>query len=105
MSPDPSADDRNLLDDLLKKAKARGADASESAQSDATHHTSAFLPGLVENYVNKHTLPMRRDLTVLFVDIADSTRTIVERTPADALACWIQCQVFWMLLLVHTVTD
>jgi class 3 adenylate cyclase len=66
--------------------KARGADASESAQSDATHHTSAFLPGLVENYVNKHTLPMRRDLTVLFVDIADSTRTIVERTPADALA-------------------
>ena len=50
------------------------------------HHTSAFLPGLVENYVNKHELPIRRDLTVLFVDIADSTRTIVGRTPTDALS-------------------
>ncbi len=49
-------------------------------------HIHSFLPGLVENYVNKHDLPIRRDLTVLFVDIADSTRTIVERTPTEALA-------------------
>jgi len=49
-------------------------------------HIHAFLPGLVENYVNKFELPMRRDLTVLFVDIADSTRTIVERTPDEALS-------------------
>ncbi len=63
-----------------------GAKTPNETDRAARQHTSAFLPGLVENYVNKHDLPMRRDLTVLFVDIADSTRTIVERTPSEALA-------------------
>jgi class 3 adenylate cyclase len=49
-------------------------------------HTHAFLPGLVENYARQYKLPIKRDLTVLFVDIADSTTTVVGKSPEEALA-------------------
>lgn len=61
------------------------AETPEGSHGTARQHNYSFLPGLVENYVNKHELPIRRDLTVLFVDIADSTRAIVGRTPSEAL--------------------
>jgi len=56
-----------------------------SRESDVTH-THAFLPGLVENYANQYKLPIKRDLTVLFVDIADSTTAVVGKSPEEALA-------------------
>ena len=62
---------------------------SESTHSDTDSentHTHAFLPGLVENYANQFKLPIKRDLTVLFVDIADSTTTVVGKSPEEALA-------------------
>jgi class 3 adenylate cyclase len=53
--------------------------------SSATAHTHAFLPGLVENYANRHELPLKRELTVLFADIADSTPAILGVPPEEAL--------------------
>jgi class 3 adenylate cyclase len=56
-----------------------------STANVANAHTHAFLPGLVENYANRHELPLKRELTVLFVDIADSTPAIVGVSPEEAL--------------------
>jgi len=55
-----------------------------SADSAATQ-THAFLPGLVENYANRHELPLKRELAVLFVDIANSSAAIVGAPPEEAL--------------------
>lgn len=52
----------------------------------ATVHAHTFLPGLVSNYASQQGLPIRKELTVLFVDLADSTSTVVSQTPEDALA-------------------
>ena len=48
-------------------------------------HSNAFVPSLVDHYVDRSDLPLRRELTVLFVDIADSTPMIVQREPEAAL--------------------
>jgi len=58
-------------------------DASSAGSSNT--HTHAFLPGLVENYANRHELPIKRELTVLFADIADSTPAILGVSPDEAL--------------------
>ena len=72
--------------------------AHESAtSSQATVHAHTFLPGLVSNYATQQGLPIRKELTVLFVDIADSTRAMVTQTPEEALA---QVQTF-----MQVVTD
>jgi class 3 adenylate cyclase len=44
------------------------------------------LPGLVGDYLAQQGLPTRKELTVLFVDIADSTATVVTQPPEVALA-------------------
>ena len=63
-----------------------GSDPSPGAVSDATAaHRYSFLPGLVESYAEED-LPVRRELTVLFVDIADSTQAILGQPPEQALA-------------------
>ncbi|MBW2542961.1 MAG: adenylate/guanylate cyclase domain-containing protein [Deltaproteobacteria bacterium] len=59
--------------------------ADSSNANSANAHTHAFLPGLVENYANRHELPIRRELAVLFVDIADSTPAILGASPEEAL--------------------
>jgi class 3 adenylate cyclase len=41
---------------------------------------------LVGNYLAQQELPLRKELTVLFVDIADSTTTVVNQPPEVALA-------------------
>jgi len=41
---------------------------------------------LVGNYLAQQELPLRKELTVLFVDIADSTATVVNQPPEVALA-------------------
>lgn len=69
----------------LERAFADRPPARAGVASPATHaHT--FLPGLVESYANRFDLPIKRELTVLFVDIADSTRAIVRQPPEQALA-------------------
>jgi len=47
--------------------------------------THTFLPGLVENYLLRQELPMKQKLAVLFVDIADSTSTVLRQPPEVAL--------------------
>jgi class 3 adenylate cyclase len=59
--------------------------AVQSTAGSANTHTHAFLPGLVENYANRHELPIKRELTVLFADIADSTPAILGVSPEEAL--------------------
>jgi class 3 adenylate cyclase len=56
----------------------------------ALSHPHIFLPGLVGDYVAQQRLPMRKELTVLFVDMADSTATILHQPPEVALA-HVQC--------------
>ena len=48
MSSDPSADDRNLLDDLLKKAKARGADGADGMVARSTSLSHSQRLGNIE---------------------------------------------------------
>ena len=63
-----------------------GTDPSPGAVGDASSaHRYSFLPGLVEAYAEED-LPVRRELTVLFVDIADSTQAILGQPPEQALA-------------------
>lgn len=52
----------------------------------AAVHAHTFLPGLVENYAAQNNGPVRRELAVLFVDMADSTSTVINLPPEDALA-------------------
>src|SRR5207247_11315214 len=45
-----------------------------------------FLPGLIEHYLARQELPIKKELAVLFVDLADSTNAVLRQTPAMALA-------------------
>lgn len=49
-------------------------------------HTHTLLPGLVEKYLAQEGLPTKKELAVHFVDIADSTATIVHLPPEKTLA-------------------
>jgi class 3 adenylate cyclase len=73
------------VDSALQPDAVSGA-ARGSTSTSGTAHPNAFVPSLVDHYVERSDLPLRRELTVLFVDIADSTRLIVQREPEAALA-------------------
>lgn len=45
-----------------------------------------FLPGLVEHYLAQQELPTRKELAVVFVDLADSTKALLRQPPERALA-------------------
>ncbi len=66
-------------------AAANGS-SGPPAVSPAAAHAHTFLPGLVGNYLAQQELPLRKELTVLFVDIADSTATVANQPPEVALA-------------------
>ena len=70
---------------LSSQGESNPESPSASVADSANAHTHAFLPGLVENYANRHELPIRRELTVLFADIADSTPAILGVSPEEAL--------------------
>jgi len=70
---------------LPGRSKRDPEGAEPSTANSSSTHTHAFLPGLVENYANRHELPIRRELTVLFADIADSTPAILGVSPEEAL--------------------
>lgn len=48
-------------------------------------HADTFLPGLARGYLTDDGAPISKELTVLFVDIANSTDTIVNQPPEVAL--------------------
>lgn len=48
--------------------------------------TQSFVPGLVEHYVEHQTLPISREVAVVFVDIADSASTLFHLPPAQAMS-------------------
>ena len=51
-----------------------------------THvHTNTFLAGLAQQYAAHEPVSTRRELTILFVDIADSTATVLNQPPEVAL--------------------
>ncbi len=79
--PTVPVDPEALSSQTEPNPESPGASAADSANA----HTHAFLPGLVENYANRHELPIRRELTVLFADIADSTPAILGVSPEEAL--------------------
>jgi len=72
-------------DPLPDPAGRNPANLDASTANSANTHTHAFLPGLVENYANRHELPIKRELAVLFVDIADSTPAMLGVSPEAAL--------------------
>ena len=43
------------------------------------------MPGVVAHYLTHQDLPITTELAVLFVDLADSTRMVVQQPPAQAL--------------------
>jgi class 3 adenylate cyclase len=45
-----------------------------------------FLPGLVEHYLARQELPAKKELAVVFVDLADSTQVLLHQPPEHALA-------------------
>lgn len=63
---------------------AHPACSPESSTAQTQAHT--FLPGLAEDYLGRQTLPTTKELAVVFVDIADSTSTLLHHPPAHVLA-------------------
>ncbi|MGE0824717.1 MAG: adenylate/guanylate cyclase domain-containing protein [Candidatus Binatia bacterium] len=66
-----------------------------SAHVPQTAHAHTFLSGLVGSYATQQGPPVRRELAVLFVDIADSTVAVVNQAPETALA---QVQSFMQIV-------
>ncbi len=62
------------------------ASPGEPAVPPRPAHAHTFLAGLAHHYLAQQHLPVRKELTVLFVDIADSTATVLQQPPEVALA-------------------
>ncbi len=60
--------------------------AGDSVISPALPHAHTLLPGLAEKYIAQEGLPAKKELAVHFVDIADSTATMVHLPPEKTLA-------------------
>jgi class 3 adenylate cyclase len=45
----------------------------------------SFVPGVITHHLAHQDLPITRELAVLFVDLADSTRLLVQQSPTQAL--------------------
>lgn len=58
---------------------------SVPAPTETPAHAYTFLPGLAQSYLSQNSAPIKKELTVLFVDIANSTETIVSQPPEVAL--------------------
>ncbi len=56
------------------------------AEREDLARAKTFLPGLLESYLDDQALPVKKDLAVVFVDIADSTGLLVGQSPETALA-------------------
>jgi class 3 adenylate cyclase len=74
------------IDLSLESPVGAAGNSSDRKLVQGVAHPNAFVPGLVENYASRSDLPLRRELTVLFADIADSTPLVAGGEPEDALA-------------------
>src|SRR5262245_54674776 len=87
-----SAGDMNILELHDKEPEQRGRTREtvscpvklEAPPELAQAYT--FLSGLVEHYLARQELPTKQELAVVFVDLADSTKTILRQPPERALA-------------------
>jgi class 3 adenylate cyclase len=77
--------EQNLIDSDAVKIAHSVSSPSGPAAVQAAAHAHTFLPGLVSSYAVQHGAPTRKQLTVLFVDIADSTITVVNQPPEEVL--------------------
>jgi class 3 adenylate cyclase len=59
--------------------------ASRRLSTSLPEGRASFLPSLADRYILGGSLPTRRRLTTLFVDIAGSTRLLVQHPPETAL--------------------
>lgn len=75
------------LTHTLSEASVSGelASPSRALLAQTASHADTFLPGLARSYLADDNAPISKELTVLFVDIANSTATIVNQTPEVAL--------------------
>jgi class 3 adenylate cyclase len=66
-----------------------GDDASPYVSPAGAMHVinpvQSFVPGVVAHYLTHQDLPITRELAVLFVDLANSTRLLSQQPPAHAL--------------------
>jgi class 3 adenylate cyclase len=81
----PFRTEQNLIDIKAAGTAQPVSSSPGPTAAQATAHTHTFLPGLVGSYAVQHGAPTRKQLTVLFVDIADSTVTVVNRPPEEVL--------------------
>ena len=58
---------------------------SSAGATQVVTPVQAFVPGVVAHYLTHQDLPITKELAVLFVDLADSTRLVVQQPPAQAL--------------------
>jgi len=85
MTAAPQAQSR-LEMTIAPVANRTAANISAGTPHQPAFHPHTFLSGLVGNYLSHQGPPTRKELTVLFVDIADSTATILRQPPEVALA-------------------
>lgn len=67
------------LGDFVSSAHALGGDGELMT-------ARTFVPGLVKHHLARPIFPAKTELAVLFVDIADSTTTVLRQPPEVALA-------------------
>jgi class 3 adenylate cyclase len=72
-------------DEEAKKTESSTV-AALPVTSPVTSHAHTFLSGLVEAYAAQQGAPVRKELTVLFVDIAESTVAVATQLPETTLA-------------------
>ena len=77
--------EQNVIHETGATTVALTPPSAVTTATQATAHAHTFLPGLVSSYATQQGVPMRKSLTVLFVDIADSTATVVNQPPEVAL--------------------
>jgi class 3 adenylate cyclase len=58
---------------------------SSAGETQIVTPMQSFVPGVVAHYLTHQDLPITRELAVLFVDLADSTRLLVQQPPTQAL--------------------
>ena len=61
------------------------ADIPPHAEIENSTQAKIFLPGLLEGYLDDQSLPVKRDLAVVFADIADSTSRLKQRLPLSSI--------------------
>jgi class 3 adenylate cyclase len=92
----PLTNEQSVIVDVDAGVNKTNGTTNEFSAAQVTVHAHTFLPGLVSTYAAQQG-PTRKELPVLFVDIAESTVTVVNQAPEAVLT---QVQTF-----MQVVTD